>query len=77
MISPVARIDFRDPTELFPAFLTISLISFTFNIGVGMTAGIIAYPLLKTLCGRWRDVPLGLWILALLSLSFFVYYPYR
>lgn len=77
MIAPVARIDFADPTELIPAFLTISLISFTYNIGVGMTAGIISYPLLKVLSGRAREVPLGLWILALLSLSFYVYYPYR
>ena len=77
MIAPIRRIDFDDPTELVPAFLTISLISFTYNIGVGMTAGIITYPLLKSLCGRWREVPGGLWILALLSLSFYVYYPYR
>ncbi len=76
MIAPVKRLDFEDPTELIPCFLTISLISFTYNIGVGMTAGIISYPLLKVLCGRWREVPGGLWVLALLSLSFYVYYPY-
>jgi AGZA family xanthine/uracil permease-like MFS transporter len=77
MIAPIRRLDFGDPTELIPCFLTISLISFTYNIGVGMTAGIISYPLLKVLSGRWREVPRGLWILALLSLSFYVYYPYR
>jgi AGZA family xanthine/uracil permease-like MFS transporter len=77
MIAPVTRIDFRDLTELIPAFLTISLISFTYNIGVGMTAGLIAYPLIKVLAGRAREVPPGLWVLAVLSLSFFVFYPYR
>ena len=77
MIAPVARIDFHDPTELIPAFLTITLISFTYNIGVGMTAGIISYPLLKVLSGRGREVPMGLWVLALLSLSFYVFYPYQ
>jgi AGZA family xanthine/uracil permease-like MFS transporter len=77
MIAPVTRIDFRDPTELIPAFLTISLISFTYNVGVGMTAGIIAYPLLKLLAGRAREIPRGLWFLAILSLSFYVFYPYR
>jgi AGZA family xanthine/uracil permease-like MFS transporter len=41
-----------------------------------MTAGLIAYPLLKLLAGRAREVPRGLWILALLSLSFYVFYPY-
>jgi AGZA family xanthine/uracil permease-like MFS transporter len=76
MISPVARIDFEDYTELIPAFLTIALMSFTYNIGVGMTAGLIAYPLLKALSGRYREVPPGMWVLALLSLSFYIFYPY-
>ncbi len=76
MISPVTRIDFSDYTELVPAFLTIVLMSFTYNIGVGMTAGLIAHPLIKTLSGRIREVPPGMWILAALSLSFYFFYPY-
>jgi len=76
MIGPITRIDFGDYTELIPAFLTIVLMSFTYNIGVGMTAGLIAYPLLKTLSGRFREVPRGMWILAALSVSFYVFYPY-
>ncbi len=77
MIAPITKIDFQDPTELIPAFLTITLISFTYNIGVGMTAGIISYPLLKVFSGRVREVPAGLWVLAVLSLTFYVFYPYR
>ena len=77
MIAPVTKIDFHDPTELIPAFLTISLISFTYNIAVGMTAGIISYPLLKVFGGRGREVPGGLWVLAVLSLTFYIFYPYR
>jgi AGZA family xanthine/uracil permease-like MFS transporter len=77
MIAPVTKIDVADPTELIPAFLTITLISFTYNIGVGMTAGIISYPLLKVFSGRGREVPAGLWILAVLSLTFYIFYPYR
>jgi AGZA family xanthine/uracil permease-like MFS transporter len=76
MIRPVTRIDFEDYTELIPAFLTIVLMSFTYNIGVGMTAGIIAYPLLKTLSGRYMEVPPGMWVLAVLSISFYIFYPY-
>ena len=77
MIAPITRIDYNDPTELIPAFLTITLISFTYNIAVGMTAGIITYPLLKVFSGRGREVPAGLWILAALSLTFYIFYPYR
>lgn len=77
MIKPVTRIDFDDYTELIPSFLTITLISFTYNIGVGMTAGLLSYPLLKTVTGRGKEVPPALWILAALSLLFYASYPYR
>ncbi len=77
MLAPITQIDFADYTELIPAFLTIVLISFTYNIGVGMTAGLLVYPVLKLVTGRVRDVPPPLWVLAAMSLVFFVVYPYR
>ncbi len=77
MIKPVSRLNFDDMTELVPAFLTIALISFTYNIGVGITAGLIVYPLLKLVTGRVREVPTALWFLAAVSLLFYVVYPYH
>jgi AGZA family xanthine/uracil permease-like MFS transporter len=77
MISPVTRLDFNDYTELIPAFLTIVLISFTYNIGVGMTAGLLVYPLLKLITGRVSEVPRPLWLLAAMSLVFYLVYPYK
>ncbi len=75
MLEPVRKLPFEDYTELVPAFVTIVLMVFTFNIGVGMTAGFIAYPLLKTLAGRWSEVSGGMWFLGLLSLCFFLFSP--
>jgi AGZA family xanthine/uracil permease-like MFS transporter len=77
MIAPVARIDFADLTELVPAVLTIVLISFTYNIGVGITAGLLAHPLLKVLAGRAREVTPAMWVLAALALTFYLAYPHR
>ena len=76
MMGAVTRIDFEDLTELIPAFATIVLMSFTYNIGVGMTAGFVLYPLMKVISGRVREVPGGMWVLSALSLAFFVFYPY-
>jgi AGZA family xanthine/uracil permease-like MFS transporter len=75
MIQPITRLDFDDFTELVPAFLTISLMIFTYNIGVGMTVGLLSYPLIKLSTGRVREVSTGMWVLAGLSLSFFVFMP--
>jgi AGZA family xanthine/uracil permease-like MFS transporter len=77
MLKPITGLDFNDLTELIPAFVTISLISFSYNIGVGMTAGLIIYPLIKLLTGRAKEVPPGLWVLAALSAVFYAVYPYR
>lgn len=75
MIEPIKRIDFDDFTELAPAFLTIVLMIFTYNIGVGMSTGLLTYPLLKVAAGRRREVPAGMWVLALLAVSLFVFFP--
>jgi AGZA family xanthine/uracil permease-like MFS transporter len=75
MIQPITRLDFDDFTELIPAFLTVVLMIFTYNIGVGMTTGLLSYPLIKLLTGRAREVSAGMWVLAVLSFSFFVLMP--
>jgi len=77
MMGSVTRINFDDMTELIPAFATVVLMSFTYNIGVGMTAGFVLYPAMKLITGRIREVPLGMWPLTALSLAFFVFYPYQ
>jgi AGZA family xanthine/uracil permease-like MFS transporter len=76
MLTPIKKIDLRDYTELFPAFAVIALMSFTYNIGIGITAGFVLYPLFKLLTGRRREVRSGLWVLGGLSLLFYVFYPY-
>ena len=77
MITPVLKIDFEDYTELIPAFTVIALMSFTYNIGVGITAGLILYPMFKLAAGRWREVHAGLWMLCALSILFYIFYPYQ
>ncbi|MBI5100602.1 MAG: NCS2 family permease [Nitrospirae bacterium] len=76
MLTSIRKLDFDDLTDLLPVFTIIVLMSFTYNIGIGMTAGFVLHPLIKTLSGRWKEVPAGLWFLAGLSLVFFFFYPY-
>ena len=77
MLQPAAKLDFGDYSELMPAFLTIALMIFTFNIGVGITVGFIAYAAIKVLTGRASEIRTGMWILAALSLTFYLFYPYH
>ena len=77
MITPITSLDVTDYTELIPAFLTIVLMSFTYNVGVGMTTGLFTYPVLKLISGRGREVPAAMWVLAGMAALFFVVYPYH
>jgi len=77
MLAPIVRINFDDYTELIPAFAVVVLMSFTYNIGIGITAGFFLYPFCKFVSGRSREVRPGLWVLGLLSLLFYIFYPYR
>ena len=48
----MARIDYDDFTEYFPAFICIVLTIFSFNSGNGVAAALIAYAFLKLVSGR-------------------------
>lgn len=76
MLEPVAGLPFDDPVELVPAFLTITLMSFTYDLGIGLTAGFLSHVVLKSLTGRASEVRAGMWVLGGLSALFYAFYPY-
>jgi adenine/guanine/hypoxanthine permease len=76
MVSPITRIDFSDYSEVIPAFSVIALMSFTYNLGVGLCGGFVLYPLCKIFAGKARTVQPAAWVLFGLCLLFFIFYPY-
>src|SRR3989442_5134501 len=73
MTGSFARIDFEDLTELVPAFVTITLMVFTCNIGNGLTAGLLVHPIAKVAAGRPREVKPGGIALALVCAAYYVF----
>ena len=72
MTASFRHVDFDDLTELVPAFATIVMMVFTYNIGNGLTAGLALYPVVKLAAGRGREVKGGAWALAGISAVYFV-----
>jgi AGZA family xanthine/uracil permease-like MFS transporter len=66
MAGNIRRIDWNDLTEAFPAFLVIVAIPFAWSIADGIAFGFIAYPIVKFLTGRGRDVSPLVYFLGLL-----------
>lgn len=76
MVSPISKFDFSNLPEAIPVFITIALMSFTYNLGIGLTAGFAVYPLMKVVMGEIKQVTPGMWVLFIFSVLFFVFYPY-
>jgi AGZA family xanthine/uracil permease-like MFS transporter len=70
----VTEIEFTYPTEAIPAFLTIIMMPFTYNITEGIVYGLLSFVLIKTLTGKGKYVPAATWILsALFIIRFFIH----
>jgi len=76
MMSPIKNLNFNDLTDVIPVFVLITFMSFTFNLGIGLTAGFLSYAVVKSLAGRLSEISPGMWLLSVLSLLFFIFYPY-
>ena len=66
MIRGLAEIDWNDITEAAPAFLTAVFMPFSFSIADGIAMGFISYAVIKLACGKAKDVPYMVWIIAVL-----------
>ncbi|MET7993471.1 NCS2 family permease [Amycolatopsis sp. NPDC005232] len=71
MVAQCRNIPWQDSDYTIPVFLTVALIPFTYSITNGVGAGLIAFVLIKTCKGKWRDAG---WILTVLALVFTVYF---
>ncbi|GAA0438077.1 MFS transporter [Actinoplanes capillaceus] len=71
MMTAVRQIDWTDYTIALPAFLTVTLMPFTYSISNGIGAGVITYVVLKVATGRAREIhPMMYGIAALFVLYF-------
>jgi AGZA family xanthine/uracil permease-like MFS transporter len=73
MLDSIRNIKFDDLTELVPAFVTITMMIFTYNIANGLTAGLVLYPIMKLVAGRAREINGGSIVLALLCLVYYIF----
>ena len=73
MMTEVTNINFNDPTEGVPAFLTIIMMPMTCSVASGFGFGFISYVIIKTLAGRAGEISSCTWIIAaLFGINFFM-----
>ena len=72
MMMEVVHIDFTDPTEGIPAFLTIIMMPLTYSIASGFAFGFVAYAALKLFSGRYREVSPVMWVVCIVFIINFI-----
>ena len=73
MMRNVIDIDWKDPAAAVPAFLTISVMSFTYSISYGIAAGFISYALIKLCTGKVKEISPVTAVLSLIFLFTFLF----
>jgi AGZA family xanthine/uracil permease-like MFS transporter len=66
MMSPIMKIDLEDYSESIPAFFAIIMMPLTYSIAHGIMFGVLAYVLLKLFTGKFRQISIVTWIMAIL-----------
>ena len=72
MMSSVGRIEFNDYSEAIPAFICILLMPLSYSISEGIVLGHLSYILINALCGKFKKMTIGMYILAVFFLLKFL-----
>ena len=73
MMKSVTGINFEDPVEGIPAFITILVMPFAYSIAEGIVWGVLAYVSLNVITGRIKKISVITWILfVIFILRFFL-----
>ncbi|MCI8402616.1 MAG: NCS2 family permease [Lachnospiraceae bacterium] len=72
MIHGAVKINWGDFEEALPCFLTIAMMPFAYSISDGIGFGFISYAVIKVARGKAKDVPVLIYLLALLFIVMYV-----
>ena len=73
MFKSVTELDLEDMSEAIPAFITIILMPLAYSIADGILIGIISYVVINTICGNFKKLSPGMYILALLFILKYIF----
>jgi AGZA family xanthine/uracil permease-like MFS transporter len=62
MMGGIKDINFDDPTEGIPAFITMVTMPFAYSIAAGIEYGVLSYVLIKLFTGKVKDISIPTWV---------------
>ena len=71
MMGCVKDIDWNDAAISIPAFLTIAMMPFTYNISYGIAFGVISHIVIKLFSGKAKEINVGTYVIGILFAAMF------
>ena len=72
MLMTLRNIDWDDVEVAIPAFLTVTVMAFSYSISNGIGIGVIAYTLIKMFTGKIKEISGATWVIDILFLAMFL-----
>lgn len=72
MIVSLKDIEWDNPEISIPAFLTVTVMAFSYSISNGIGIGVLAYTLIKIFVGKIKEINISTWIIDILFLAMFL-----
>lgn len=69
MMASVKNLDWSDFKTSVPAFLTLTVMPFTYNISYGIAFGLISYIVISVFCGDFKKIKASSWVIAALFVA--------
>lgn len=69
MSADIGGIDWHDLEKAIPAYCTMTIMCFGYNIADGIAVGFVTYSFVKLVVGKWQDVT---WLVRVLTVIFLV-----
>ena len=66
MMACVKEIDWLSPDKAVPAFMTLAIMPFAYNISYGIAFGLLSYTVINLFCGNVKKIKAGTWVVTLL-----------
>ena len=69
MIASIKNVDWSNFKICVPAFLTLAIMPFTYNISYGIAFGLISYIVISVFCGDFKKIKGSSWVIACLFIA--------
>lgn len=73
MFKTISEVDLSDLTEAIPAFITIITMPLAYSIADGILLGIISYTVVNLLCGKFKKLSVGMYVLSILFILKYIF----